>query len=217
MKNRPALFPAAVRALVRAAVVLAILALGGCLLTLGGPLVRKVEPGRLVIEAGGGPVMGGGTSTFGGAGYAYIGRPLGKHFEIGILPAVAAFGGSTETAWSITLPVRWDPFPADWPAHLIVFAGPALNVVEGTFGTILAGTGVSWTATKRLEAYAALSVPLSADSTTLTAFTASAGARWMVSPDLQLGAGLTLTYPGLATAMVGMTIRTQPPLSGYSF
>jgi hypothetical protein len=45
MKHRPALFPAAVHALAPAAVVLAILTLGGCLLTLGGPLVRKVEPG----------------------------------------------------------------------------------------------------------------------------------------------------------------------------
>ena len=200
-----------------AAILLIVMTLGGCLLTVGAPLVRKVEPDRLVLEAGGGAAMAGSPSTFGAAGYAYVGRSLGRHFEIGILPTISSFGVDGEPSWSITLPVKWDPFPYEWPAHLVVFAGPAVAVFGGTYGVIVAGTGVSWTATKWLEAYAVASVSASGDLNSLAGVTASAGARFLLSPSIELGAGLTYTNPGPATAMAALTVRTQSLLSGYGF
>jgi hypothetical protein len=199
------------------ALALAVMTLGGCLLTVGSPLARKVEPDSLVVEAGGGGTMLGSGAAFGGVGYAYVGRSIGKHFEIGFLPAFAAVGGGVPPGWSITIPFRWDPVAYDAPLHPIVFGGPSVMVLDGTLGAIVLGAGLSWTPVKWLDAYAALSLPVSGDPQSLTYVTASAGARFPVLPSFELGAGLTWTYPAVFTAMVSGTIRTKPLLAGYGF
>ncbi len=200
-----------------AALALAVMTLGGCLLTVGAPLVRKVEPDSLVIEAGGGGVMLGAGAGFGGAGYAYVGRSIGKHFEIGILPTVAAFGAGSEPAWSITLPFKWDPLPYESPWHLLVFGGPGITVAGATFGTLLLGTGVSWQPAPWMQAYAGASLPLSAEPSTAGMVTASAGARFPLLPSFELSTGVTWTYPAVFTAMLAGTIHTRPLLAGYGF
>jgi hypothetical protein len=199
------------------ALALAVMTLGGCLLTVGAPLVRKVEPDSLVVEAGGGGTMAGAGASFGGMGYAYIGRSIGKHFELGILPAFAVLGGGVAPGWSITLPFRWDPLPYESPLHVVVFGGPSVIVVDGTYGAIVAGTGLSWQPVKWLDAYACLSLPVTGAAETLAYVTASAGARFPVLPSFELGAGMTWTYPAVFSAVLSGTIHTKPLLSGYGF
>jgi hypothetical protein len=201
MKTRGALLPAAL-----VVIVFTIFALAGCLLTVGAPLTRKVEPDRWVLEAGGGAaVVGAGTAASAvlrGAGYAYAGRALGKHFELGVLPVFYSLGSSAEPYWSITAPLRWDPFPYEWPAHLLVFAGPSIIVAGGAYGVIMTGAGASWKATNSLDVYGSLSAPLPS----WQFITASAGTRFRLSPSFQLGAGMTYTYPGLLTATAAATV-----------
>ena len=201
MKTRGAFLPTAL-----VVIVLSVTALAGCLLTVGAPLTRKVEPDRWVLEAGGGAaVVGTGTAASAalrGAGYAYAGRALGKHFELGVLPVFYSLGSSAEPYWSITAPLRWDPFPYEWPTHLIVFAGPSVIVAGGTYGVIMAGAGASWRAANSLDVYGSFSMPLPA----WEFITASAGARFRLSPSFQLGAGMTYTYPGLLTATAAATV-----------
>ena len=201
----------------RAALLLAVVTLGGCLLTVGSPLVRKVEPDQLVMEAGGGGLMIGSGAAFGGAGYLYVGRSLGKHVEIGILPVVAGVEGGSGLWWSLTAPVRWDPFPYEAPLHLIVFGGPSLTVTDATYPSVLAGAGLSWQPVKWMEAYASASVPVTGSATTLAFLTASAGARFPLLPSFELGAGVTWTYPYVFTAMLAGTVRTKPAFVGYGF
>ncbi len=198
------------------ALALAVMMLGGCLLTVGAPLARRVEPDSLVVEAGGGGAMVGSGAAFGGVGYAYVGRSIGKHFELGILPAFAAFGGSS-LDWSITLPFRWDPMPYESPLHVIAFGGPSVIVADGTFGAIVTGAGLSWQPVKWMDAYATLSLPVSGAAETLAYVTASAGARFPLLPSFELGAGMTWTYPAVFTAMLSGTIHTRPLLAGYGF
>ncbi len=98
--------------------------LSGCLVSLGAPLVRKVEPNRWIFEAGGGPAVSA-SDTPGWGAYAYVGRGLGEHFEIGILPYGYAFVDYGHLG-ALFVPVKWDPFVYEWPFHLIFFTGPVL-------------------------------------------------------------------------------------------
>lgn len=194
-----------------AGAVLWAIALTGCLLTMGAPLVRRVEPDRWVLESGGGATLAGPTApgaspVFGTTGYAYFGRALGKHFEIGLLPVISSLGSGAEAQWSITAPLKWDPFPHDWPTHLIVFAGPSVIVAGGTYGAVVTGAGVSWKVTDRFEGYGSFSAPLPS----WQFLTASVGARLAVNPLFQLGAGVSYTYPGLFTATAGATVLSKP-------
>jgi len=194
-------------------------ALGGCLLTFGAPLARKVEPNSLVVEAGAGAAMVSDPLVLGVGSYAYVGRSLGKHFEIGVLPYILAFGLEAEPSWSLTVPLKWDPFPYESPVHVLAFAGPSVIVIGegGTFGAIAAGAGVSWTPTPKFEAYASASIPVTGDPKTLALVTACAGARYRLNPSLEMGAGLSYTYPSPATLMIAGTYRMKPLLRGYGF
>lgn len=219
MKTESGWFPACRTAARLVSLALLAAALGGCLLTFGAPLARKVEPNSLVVEAGAGAAMVSDPLVFGGGGYAYVGRSLGKHFEIGVLPVILAFGLGAEPTWSITVPLKWDPFPYESPVHVLAFAGPSVNVIGegGTLGAIAAGAAVSWTPTAKFEAYASASVPVTLKLDTLALVTACAGARYRLNPALQLGAGLSYTYPSPATLMIAGTYRMKPLLSGYGF
>jgi hypothetical protein len=219
MKTARAWFPACRTAARLVSLALLAAVLGGCLLTFGAPLARKVEPGSLVVEAGVGAAMVIDPLVFGGGGYAYVGRSLGKHFEIGVLPVILAFGLDVEPSWSLTVPFKWDPFPYESPVHVLAFAGPSVTVLGeiGTLGAIAAGAAVSWTPTPRLEAYASVSVPVTFKLESLVVVTACAGARYRLNPSLELGAGLSYTYPSPATLMIAGTYRLKPLLSGYGF
>ena len=219
MKTAHAWFPAGRTAARLFSLVLLAAALGGCLLTFGAPLARKVEPGTLLVEAGAGAVMVVDPLVFGGGGYVYVGRSLGKHFEIGVMPVILAFGMDVEPSWSLTVPLKWDPFPYESPVHVLAFAGPSVIVIGegGTVGAIAAGAALAWTPTPKFELYASASVPVSGELGTLALVTACAGARYRLNPSLELGAGLSYTYPAPATLMIAGTWRLKPLLSGYSF
>jgi hypothetical protein len=87
----------------------------------------------------------------------------------------------------------------------------------GTFGAITAGAALAWTLTPKLELYTSASVPVSLKLESLVVVTACAGARYRLNPSLELGAGLSYTYPAPATLMIAGTWRLKPLLSGYGF
>jgi hypothetical protein len=69
-----------------------------------------------------------GDESFGG--YTYLGRGLGEHFEVGILP----YGYiSNDESWvgALFVPLKFNPFPYDFRAQLTLFAGPVLYAVTG--------------------------------------------------------------------------------------
>lgn len=103
--------------------------------------------------------------------------------------------------------------------HVLAFAGPSVMVLGegGTFGAITAGAALAWTPTPKIELYASASVPVLLRLDTPALVTACAGARYRLNPSLELGAGLSYTYPAPATLMIAGSYRLKPLLSGYGF
>ena len=175
---------------------LLIVALSGCILTLGAPLARKVEPDSWVLEGGAGMSSFG---TPGPSGYFYLGRSLGPYFELGILPYAYMFGDGL--SFAVNVPLRWDPFPHEWPFHLIPFAGPTAYGGTTNGAGLTTGAAASWQPLPWLE--------LAATASTLVPyvqfFTVSGGARISMG-DWRVGAHAMYTVPGLIAAMVSAGI-----------
>jgi hypothetical protein len=82
-------------------------------------------------------------------GYAYIGRGLGEHFEIGILPCgyFASSEPYPEAMGAFYVPIKFDPWPYDDIIHVVIYAGPGLctstnGVLPQELGTCgIAGLG----------------------------------------------------------------------------
>ena len=189
-----------------ASLCLAAFTVTGCLLTLGAPLTRRIEPGAVLVEAGAGAAgMGSSSSSaIGPVGYLYAGWPLGKKFELGILPYAYSLGGSPLGA--VTLPLRWDPFPYEWPVHLIVFAGPTVFLMDSVSPAATAGLGLSWKPAEWLDLHASASLPIP----WWQFFTAAAGARFSLGGNFQLGASGMLMYPGVLVGTVSASFLLAP-------
>ncbi len=147
---------------------------------------------------------GGGLSTFdspGPSGYAYVGKSLGDHFEIGLLPYAYLFAGGV--AGSLFIPLRWDPFPYDWSLHLVPFVGPSAfwGTVHGM--GVTGGLGLSWQALPWLELHTVGSTLLLDQAISL--FTLAGGTR-LVFGSWEVGASAMYTYPGFLTGLVSVGV-----------
>lgn len=186
---------------------LVVLLLESCLMTLGAPVIRPVEPGTWTLEGGVGPAgytanAAAGTtgSKAGGLGYAYVGRALGKHFELGATCYTYPLSGSQVGA--LFIPFKWDPLPHESPLHVILFGGPVFytgNTLGG--GTLALGTGLSWQIVDPLEAYIGVSTTVADPSL----FTTVTGLRLDFSPRFSLGAAFMYTDPGLVALSLSVT------------
>jgi len=168
------------------------LLLSGCLLTIGGPLSRRVEPGRWRLEAAAGPSLVNEYGSLDALAYGYAGHALGRHWEFGALPYLYSWGGQGVLATAF--PVRWDPLPYSWPAHLVPFIGPVLFWAPGKTvgGGAMAGLGLSLHAGELAEFYASSSFFLPG-----TEFVSSAvGARFDLANGFELGVGAVFVGGG---------------------
>lgn len=187
---------------IRLSALAAVLAvLSSCILTLGAPLTRKIEADAWTVEAAGGVSRFGSGDPDGPSGYVYAARALGENWEIGLLPYV--YTVDYATALVLTIPVRWDPFPHDWPLHLVPFAGPSLYTMDVTGMGLTAGAGLSWQPFNWFEMYAAGStlVPY------VSFVTVGAGARLHLGT-VQAGISAMYSNPGLLVGLVsaGLTL-----------
>ena len=130
--------------------------LGGCLMTLGAPLMRRVEPGRWTVEAAAALTSQGP----GFAAHAYIGRALGRHFEIGLMP----YGYNLEDlgVGAVYVPIKWDPLAETSRFRWILHAGPAafFGGVQGAAAVL--GTGMCVEIGRRFEILASASTAIPA-------------------------------------------------------
>ena len=206
----------------RVTIVLVLLALlgmfflSGCIVSLGTPLVRKIEQNSWIIEGGVGP--GWVASDAPGVGsYVYVGRGLGEHFEIGILPYGYVFV-DTGYAVAFSVPVKWDPFAYESPFHMTFFAGPVLytrdwidfniswvgtekSLEYGLGGNI--GLGLSYYLSNVAELYASASILGSMSNNSLSG---ELGSRFFIfDRSTTLGVGIIFTILG---AGLGVTIGT---------
>ncbi len=185
--------------------------LSGCLVSLGTPLVCKVEPKTWIIEGGGGLVISGFHETWGWGGYAYVGRGLGEHFEIGILP-YGYILADYNYAGALFVPVKWDPFAYERPFHWIFFLGPVLYYTYldtfsefGLGGTI--GTGWSYFAGGVGELYGSTSTLIyPGDYGAYVPLTFELGLRFHITDRFNLG--LNVIYTGYFGAGLGVTVGT---------
>lgn len=185
---------------------LGVFCLSGCLVSFGTPLARKVEPNRWILEAGGGL----GTTdpraeAISWGGYAYVGRGLGEHFEIGILPYYYTFNG--DQVGALCVPVKWDPFNYDKPLHVTFFAGPVLYTFSETMGLDAAGTigtGVSGYSGDVVELYGSLSYFVYLPEFEVDA-NLELGSRFHITERFSLGVGAMAN--GL-WACLGVTVGT---------
>ncbi len=182
--------------------------LSGCIVSLGTPLVRKIEPNRWIIEGGVGPgVMY--DDTIGLGGYAYVGRGLGKHFEIGILPYGYTFVDSLHVG-ALFVPVKWDPVAYERPLHLIFFTGPVLytyyfdTLESGLAWTF--GTGFSYFTGNVWDLYGSASVLVYEEVLGYPPLTMELGLRFHITDRFTLGVNTFINnYIG---AGLGVTVGT---------
>jgi hypothetical protein len=173
--------------------------LSSCILTLGAPLTKKIVPDAWTIDAGGGISVF--SDAAGPAAFAYAAKAFGPYLELGLLPYY--FTMEDLSCFAVNIPLLWDPFPHEWPFHLLVYGGPTLYMGDISGGALTLGLGLSWTIVDWLELYATVSDPVPF----VQFATGSAGMRLHFG-GFQVGAGVTYTILGPATGMLE---------AGYSF
>jgi hypothetical protein len=191
--------------------------LSGCIVSLGTPLIRQVEPNSWTVEGGVGP-----GSMYpenpGLVGYAYVGRGLGEHFEIGILPYGYAFI-DTGYVVALSVPVKWDPFAYESPFHMTFFAGPVLytrywidpwpyEILDDHGLGVNIGFGLSYYLGYVVELYASASIlgyisNIYSDDLDLPSL--ELGSRFFITDRFNLGVGIIYTIFG---AGLGVTVGT---------
>jgi len=168
--------------------IMASVTLSSCLLTVGAPLARKVEPGKWTVEGSAGlmaPYEAGQNPSI--HAYLYVGRALGKHFEIGLLPYYYKVNSSgvidVLEAGVIALPFKWDPFNYSSPFHLTIFAVPSLFMGDLHGFLLYEGIGLSYDFDFPLQLYASYSIPYYG----FQLFTGNLGLRYKLNSNLTLG------------------------------
>jgi hypothetical protein len=170
--------------------------LPSCLYT-ASPLARAVRPNTTIVDAGGGIGLAGSSGITGG-GWAYWGFTAGSHWELG---GVVSGGASSAGLFlAVAFPVRWDPFPQEWPVHLMPFVAPLVGVDStGVVPWFLVGAALTVTLAKGVELFGAVDY-----SESLSGYL---GIRAAVTPDLSLSAALDLNNAGLSAAPpIGLSI-----------
>jgi hypothetical protein len=129
-----------------------------------------------------------------------VGRALGSHFEIGGMPYVYSLMGKPAAA--LYVPVKWDPFPAQWPVRWILHAGPVVYGGAVNGGGAVAGTGFAFEIGRYVEAY------VSASAVIPYVELLSAGAGVRVKPTERLSVGLNgiVAIPGVLGAELSASV-----------
>jgi hypothetical protein len=176
----------------------AVMPLAGCLLTMGAPLARRIEPDSWVIEAGGGVLAGDAGAQ--GLAWAYAGRAIGSHWEVGALGW--AYGLGTEVVGALALPVRWDPVPYERQLHVILGAGPLVFFADGAGMSALAEVALAWHPRPSFDLWLSASMPVPY----YQLFTVAAGTRW--HPARRLALGVSAQYTNLAGFAADLSVGT---------